>query len=83
MCLTDGSRGWETLEVTRLALYPLLPAELERYLDTEEWRGCAGAYRVEGRGQALMARIEGDRTNVQGLPMPLVIRLLREAGVLE
>jgi septum formation protein len=82
LCLTDGARRWETLEMTQVTLYPLLPAELEKYLDTGEWQGCAGGYRVEGRGQALMAQVAGDRTNVQGLPLPLVVRLLREAGLL-
>ena len=59
----------------------LEPAELERYVATGEWQGCAGGYRVEGQGQALFSAIDGDRTSVQGLPMLLVTRLLREAGV--
>jgi septum formation protein len=36
---------------------------------------------IEGRGQALFSAIDGDRTSVQGLPMLLLTRLLREAGV--
>jgi septum formation protein len=68
-------------EVARMSVYPLTPEELERYLDLEEWRGCAGGYRVEGAGQALFERIDGDRTNVQGLPMLLLVRLLRKVGV--
>jgi septum formation protein len=69
------------VEVAELELYPLESAELERYLDLEEWRGCAGGYRVEGAGQALFARIEGDRTGVQGLPMVRLVSLLRKAGL--
>jgi septum formation protein len=69
------------VETTRLRIRVLAPEELERYLDLEEWRGCAGGYRVEGAGQALFERIDGDRTNVQGLPMTAVVRLLRKAGV--
>ncbi len=71
----------QAVEISRLTLYPIGAEELERYLDLEEWRGCAGGYRVESAGQALLARIEGDRTNVQGLPLVLLVRLLREAGV--
>ena len=41
----------------------------------------AGGYRVEGRGQALFERIDGDRSAIQGLPMARLVRLLREAGV--
>jgi septum formation protein len=70
----------EALEVSRLTFYPVSPEELERYLDLGEWQGCAGSYRIEGAGQGLLARLEGDRTNVQGLPMLTVVRMLREAG---
>ncbi|WP_224243370.1 Maf family protein [Hyalangium gracile] len=81
VCLVGpGGHVAEALEVSRLTFYPLRPEELERYLDLGEWRGCAGSYRVEGAGQALLARLEGDRTNVQGLPMLTVVRMLREAG---
>jgi septum formation protein len=81
VCLM-GPGGYmaEAVEVARLTFYPLSAEELERYLDLGEWQGCAGSYRVESAGQALLQRLEGDRTNVQGLPMMTVVRLLREAG---
>lgn len=69
------------VDVARLTIYPLSDAELDGYLATNEWEGCAGSYRIEGRGQALFSRIEGDRTAIQGLPMQRVVRILREAGV--
>jgi septum formation protein len=75
--------GQEALEVdrVRLRLFTLGEGELERYLDTGEWQGCAGGYRIEGRGQALISELEGDRTSVQGLPMLRVVRMLRARGV--
>lgn len=69
------------VDVARLHVRPMSDDEVRGYVATGEWKGCAGGYRVEGRGQALFARIEGDRTSVQGLPMQRVVRLLREAGV--
>ncbi len=69
------------VDVARLTVLPLSDAELDAYVATGEWQGCAGAYRVEGRGQAIFARIDGDRTSIQGLPMQRVVRVLREAGV--
>lgn len=69
------------VEVARLTLWPLSDAELDGYVATGEWQGCAGAYRVEGKGQALFQEIHGDLTGIQGLPMTLLVRLLREAGV--
>ena len=81
LCLLGPEVDERVTDVARMTMYPLPPDELERYLDLEEWRGCAGSYRVESRGQALFSEIDGDRTSVQGLPMQPVVRLLRMAGV--
>ena len=69
------------VDAARLTVLPLSDAELEGYVATDEWQGCAGGYRIEGRGQAIFQRIDGDRTGIQGLPMQRLTRLLREAGV--
>lgn len=80
VCLLSAERLRAQLDVARLTMAPVVDEELERLLDLEEWRGCAGGYRIEGRSQALFAEVSGDRTSVQGLPMLVVVRLLREAG---
>lgn len=81
VCLVGpGGHVEEAVETARLTFHAVTPDELERYLDLNEWEGCCGSYRVEGAGQALLARLEGDRANVQGLPMVTVVRLLRRAG---
>lgn len=81
VCLLGPGIFEREVEIARICLYSISGEELERYLDLEEWRGCAGGYRVEAQGQALFEELEGDRTGVQGLPMLLVVRLLRRAGV--
>lgn len=75
--------GYRRVELDRavLTVHPLSPAELDGYVATNEWEGCAGGYRIEARGQALFSSIDGDRTAIQGLPMQRLTRLLREAGV--
>lgn len=81
LCVIGPAFLVNEVDVARLTVQSLTDDEVEGYLATDEWQGCAGAYRVEGRGQAIFQRIEGDRTSIQGLPMQRVVRILREAGV--
>ena len=55
-------------------------AELEAYLDHGEAAGCAGGYMVERHGAWLIAEVQGDWTNVVGLPVLEVVSRLRAAG---
>jgi septum formation protein len=77
--------GWEVVEheVTRVTFRPLDARDLAAYVSFGEWEGRAGAYAVQGRGAALVERIEGDYLNVVGLPAASLVRLLAErfAGV--
>ena len=81
VALVQGGEESLAVDTVVLGFHPLRDEELERYLDTGEWEGCAGGYRIEGRGQALVATLEGDRSSVMGLPMLAVVRLLRARGV--
>jgi septum formation protein len=77
--------GWELVEheSTRVTFRDLTARDLAAYIATGEWEGRAGAYAIQGRGAALVRRIEGDYLNVVGLPAALLVRLLAEhfAGV--
>jgi nucleoside triphosphate pyrophosphatase len=70
--------GWEVIEheVTRVSFRELTPRDVAAYVATGEWEGRAGGYAIQGRGAALVARIEGDYLNVVGLPAALLVRLL-------
>jgi septum formation protein len=69
--------GGERTGVARTAVRfrELGPRELAWYLATGEWRGRAGGYAIQGRGAALVERIEGDYLNVVGLPVGELLRL--------
>jgi septum formation protein len=83
LCLRTPA--WEEVhrEVTRVTFRPLTPRDLAAYMVSGEWRNRAGAYAIQGRGAALVERIEGDYLNVVGLPAALLVRLLagRFSGV--
>jgi septum formation protein len=81
LCVVGPGFVETDVEIARLTVAPHSEAELEAYVACREWEGCAGGYRIEGRGQALFSQIEGDRTAIQGLPMQRLVRMLREAKV--
>jgi septum formation protein len=57
-------------------------AEREGYLRGGDWSGKAGAYGIQTVGDRLVERLDGSFSNVVGLPLELVARLLRAAGFL-
>jgi len=59
---------------------PLSPAEIEWYLDTGEWEGAAGGYRLQGKGACLVERVDGEPSAVEGLPLRAFYVMLRENG---
>ncbi|MGD9527694.1 Maf family protein [Pseudonocardia sp.] len=57
------------------------PAELDAYLRTGEPLAVAGGFTLDGYGGWFVDGIDGDPSNVVGLSLPLVRRLLAEVGV--
>jgi nucleoside triphosphate pyrophosphatase len=72
--------AWEEVrrEVTRVSFRELAPRDIASYVESGEWEGRAGGYAIQGRGAALVERIEGDYLNVVGLPVALLVGLLAE-----
>jgi septum formation protein len=56
----------------------LPPPLLAAYLASGEWRDRAGAYAVQGLGSGLVERVDGDLSNVIGLPVNLLLQLIPE-----
>lgn len=69
------------VETVRLTMRKLTRREIEAYLDTGEWEGCAGGYRIEAQGIKLLETVRGDYHAIVGLPMLRLLRMLRESGV--
>lgn len=55
--------------MTRVQLKRLTEREITDYLDSDEWRGKAGGYGIQGRAAAFVAHLSGSYTGVVGLPI--------------
>ena len=81
LCVLTPDASREPLsgvELTTVEFRELSRDEIERYLDGSEWKGRAGGYAIQGAGSALVKRVEGDLSNVIGLPLGLLARLAPE-----
>jgi nucleoside triphosphate pyrophosphatase len=75
----DGGLSVRTgVESSRVTFGKLDPELIDLYLASEEWRGRAGGYAVQGLGSALVDGVEGDVSNVIGLPIRLLLLLAPE-----
>ena len=64
---------------SRVFFSQLSEAQIESYLDSGEWTGAAGGYRIQKTGYTLIERIEGSWSNVIGLPLEDITKVLRNA----
>ena len=78
--LLDAASGITLIrhDSTDVTMRRLAEREIEDYLDSGAWAGKAGAYGIQDKGDAFVERIDGSFTNVVGLPMELVERMLDE-----
>ncbi len=65
-------------ETTRVTMRPIPANVLDRYIQSDLWRGKAGAYGVQDRDDAFIERIDGSFTNVLGLPIELLQQLFAD-----
>jgi septum formation protein len=81
--LTTGNRQLATAsEITLVTMSELSDADIREYVATGEPMDKAGAYAIQGIASRWIPRIEGDYSNVVGLPVALVYRMLGEQGAL-
>lgn len=82
LALVDAAtkKARTALSRTRVWMRRLSRAEIERYVDTGEPYGKAGAYAIQGRAALFVDKIEGCFFNVVGLPLGLLHTMLSDAG---
>ncbi len=69
-------------ETTYVTMSKISDDEIRDYVATGEPMDKAGAYAIQGLASRWIPRIEGDYSNVVGLPVSLVYKILREQGAL-
>jgi septum formation protein len=52
--------------------------EMDDYLATRTWRGCSGAYAIQEKDDPFVRLLEGSVSNVIGLPMESLERVLQK-----
>lgn len=77
-----GAESREEEAVTTKVSFRELDEEIiERYAESGEPMDKAGAYAIQGMGGSLVDRVEGSYTNVVGLPVAEVLKVLMRCGV--
>jgi septum formation protein len=81
--IAPGSVPETRFLTTQVCFRPLEEGEIQQYIAGGEPNDKAGAYAIQGGAARWVVRLEGDYSNVVGLPMPLVSEMLHAAGFLQ
>ena len=79
--LKDSGKILNFAEVTKVHVFPMTGAQIEKYADSGEPMDKAGAYGIQGLFAAYVSGIEGDYNNVVGLPIGRLYQEVLSAGV--
>lgn len=80
VALHTGRKRLTTLSVSQVQFAEMTPAQIAAYVASGEPMGKAGAYGVQGRAAAYIAKISGSYSGIMGLPVYETANLLRAAG---
>jgi len=81
IAVVSAGREMEVLNRSTVTFVDWTASGLNAYLDTDEWKGKAGAYAIQGRAEAYISRIEGSYSGVMGLPVHDTATVLRGFGL--
>jgi septum formation protein len=69
------------VEEVNVTFHSLSDGDIAAYIATREPMDKAGAYGIQGYGATIVERVDGDYFAVMGLPLQLLVRVLRELGI--
>lgn len=76
-----SSRRLISHDVTRVTMRRMSADEMDEYIAGGEWEGKAGAYGIQDNADRFITRVEGSFSNVVGLPMELLEKMLSSFAV--
>ena len=82
VCLVVGGKPVVASETTLVTVSEITDREVADYAASGEPMDKAGAYAIQGIASRWIPRIEGDYSNVVGLPVALVWRMLRQGAAI-
>lgn len=68
-------------EKTEVVFYPMTGEEIDAYVRTGEPMDKAGAYGIQGKSAVFVEKIDGDYSNVVGLPLARLYQELKQMGI--
>ena len=77
---TPSGRLRHKLVETRVRFKRLSSRDIEMYLLSDEWRGKAGGYAIQGLAETFVVKLVGSRSAVVGLPLHEVTNMLQGEG---
>ncbi len=63
---------------TEVTFSPMTDEEIQWYLDTGEWHGAAGGYRIQSLASCFIEKLDGSQSCVTGLPIKELYDILKE-----
>ena len=74
----SGNNVETSYEISRVTFNQLTDEEIVEYIATKEPMDKAGSYAIQGIGAKLVKSYEGEFDNIVGLPMKLVLKMLKK-----
>lgn len=66
--------------VSKVTFASMSQKEIEAYVDTGDWHGAAGGYRIQGMASCFISKIEGSYSCIVGLPIYELYDILKSQG---
>lgn len=82
MCLLESATGrmWQGYDTTEVVFRSLTEAEISEYVESKDPFDKAGGYGIQSGGGKFVSSVRGSRSNVVGLSLELLERVLLENG---